>query len=237
MCDFCGEGASEKRYRLIDWCGRPTELGAVLENLAEIHVTGLAPVCSTCRKSIIQLKKLGEEFTALKETLKGQIINAKRRAQGTLRSRSPSQASTGISPCAKKQYNPEVDTGAKCTGPSAIVKELFPKQDFLGTCLQSADHTSFSQSPHVPATIQSPVLLHSQFLPQDTGCVPLFSSFEISQSWSVQQQSSQLQPLHPRPERNTKSIQQVPSSSLYPSRSLKQNSSEAIPKDAAVKVH
>ena len=119
----------------------------------------------------------------------------------------------------KKKIKSWSGTGAKRAGPSAIIKEFFPKQDFLGT--QSADHTLLSQSPtcmfqqlysHLFCFITC-----NFFLKILAVCLNLlmtqsifFSSFEISQSWSVQPQSSQLQPLLPHPETNTKSIQQVP---------------------------
>ena len=81
MCEFCGELTADKnRHKLVDWRGRSTVIGAVLESFLKIQcASGLPPVCGKCRRSILELQKLHEEFVALKESLEKRMVVAKAR--------------------------------------------------------------------------------------------------------------------------------------------------------------
>ena len=126
MCDICGE-STEKRYKLADGRGKPTELGSILESIIEMErcTEYISCACQSCKRSIHRIQKLSTEFNELKESFKEKIITVSGSIYGErhsqVRSRSPSQLSTGISPAAKKRRSPITQT-------PATRKELFPMQ-------------------------------------------------------------------------------------------------------------
>ena len=126
-------GVVREKYRLRDRWGKATQIGAIVEGLLEERLSEniAQTVCVKCRRSLLRLQKLWQEYFELKDKIKLQL-RERRSTQPpdkapAVRLRSPSSQLTGISPAGKRVTN----SRSACLGsviPHAR-KTLFPRPE------------------------------------------------------------------------------------------------------------
>lgn len=142
-----------KKYRLRDKLHNTTKLGRVLEQVLEENLFKQTRniVCGICQHSILKLEKLNIEYSDLRNKMRDQVlkqapnqvatgvqqskssssrsivcstpINTRQHHCSTVRSRSPSAFSTGLSPAEKR---PATDQTRNFCSELTARRQLFP---------------------------------------------------------------------------------------------------------------